>query len=300
MKTINRSQLIELYKSLKETKPNRPIVIWGLSLTGRFSILEDIYSNRLSSYPDIPFEGNNKALKDGKLVLRKDNPDYFNQFYIPNSFDHTKEYIDVCVWKKGRKGRIDVSNEGIENAYRYFRFLKERVCPYKPLVWIIDSDSNPKLAPDLETYADVYDYQLTCEDWIEYAESINVSPIIINFIQKHKEFINDEYVHYTGEKHKRCIGYVWKRIDRKFKAIIANDDKELYGELIDDLCHKYGDLYIELKAHGTIKENLPLLCLLVLIHLLPFCQVHARNEIIQAFAEMYNLTNYLPKKFKVI
>ena len=289
MKIINRSQLIELYKSLKETKPNRPIVIWGLPLTGRFSILKDIYSNRLSFYPDITFEGHNKALKDGKLVLRKDDPNYFIQFYIPNSFDPTKEYIDVCVWIKGRKGRINVSDEGIENAYRYFRFLKEKVCPYKPLVWIIDSDSNPKLAPDLETYADVYDYQLTCEDWIEYAESINVSPIITNFLQKHKEFINEEYVHlYTEEKHKRCIGFVWEQIDREFKAIIANDNKNLYGDL-------YGDLYIELKSQGTTKENLPLFCLLVLIHQLPASRVQAGNEIIQAFAEMYNLTNYLPK-----
>ena len=93
---------------------------------------------------------------------------------------------------------------------------------------------------------------------------------------------------YTEEKHKRCIGFVWEQIDREFKAIIANDNKNLYGDL-------YGDLYIELKSQGTTKENLPLFCLLVLIHQLPASRVQAGNEIIQAFAEMYNLTNYLPK-----
>lgn len=292
MKTINRSQLIELYKSLKETKPNRPIVIWGLPLTGRFSILEDIYSNRLSFYPDIPFEGNNKALKDGKLVLRKDNPDYFNQFYIPNSFDHTKEYIDVCVWIKGRKGRINVSDEGIENAYRYFRFLKEKVCPYKPLVWIIDSDSNPKLAPDLETYADVYDYQLTSEDWIEYAESINVSPIIINFIQKHKEFINEEYMHlYSKVKHKICIGFIWEEIDRELKKIIKNEDDDFCDVIYDDLCKELR----EIKSLSDTKEKLPLYCL-SLLKLGNFrLSVNTKEKIARAFAEMYNLTDYLPK-----
>lgn len=291
MKTINRSQLIELYKSLKENKPSRPVVIWGLSLTGRFSILKDIYSNRLGSYPDIPFKGHNKALKDGKLVLRKDDPNYFNQFYIPNSSDHTKEYIDVCVWIKGRKGRIDVSNEGIENAYRYFRFLKEKVCPYKPLVWIIDSDSNPKLAPDLETYADVYDYQLTSEDWIEYAESINVSPIIINFIQKHKEFINDEYVHYTGEKHKRCIGFVWEQIDRELKRIIKNEDDNFCDVIYDDLCKELQ----EIKSLSDTKEKLPLYCLSLLKTGNFRLSVNIKEKIVRAFAEMYNLTDYLPK-----
>lgn len=288
MKTINRSQLIELYKSLKETKPNRPIVIWGLPLTGKFSILKDIYSNRLSSYPDILFEGHNKALKEGKLVLRKDNPDYFNQFYIPNSFDHTKEYIDVCVWIKGRKGRINVSDDGIENAYRYFRFLKENVCPYKPLVWIIDSDSNPQLAPDIETYADVYNYQLTSEDWIEYAESINVSPIIINFIQKHKEFINEEYVHYTEEKHKRCIGFVWEQIDRELKRIIKNEDDDF---IYDDLCKELQ----EIKSLSDTKEKLPLYCLSLIKTGNFRLSVNTKEKIVRAFAEMYNLTNYLPK-----
>lgn len=292
METINRSQLIELYKSLKETKPNRPIVIWGLPLTGRFSILEDIYSNRLGFYTDIPFKGHNKALKDGKLVLRKDNPDYFNQFNIPNSFDHRKDYIDVCVWIKGRKGRIDVSNEGIENAYRYFRSLKENVCPYKPLVWIIDSDSNPQLAPDIETYADVYNYQLTSEDWIEYAESINVSPIIINFIQKHKEFINDEYVHYTGEKHKRCIGFVWEQIDRELKRIIKNEADDFCDVIYDDLCKELR----EIKSLSDTKEKLPLYYLSLIKTGNFRLSVNIKEKIVRTFAEMYNLTDYLPKK----
>lgn len=291
MKIINRSQLIELYKSLKETKPNRPIVIWGLSLTGRLSILKDIYSNRLGSDPDISFEGHNKALKDGKLVLRKDNPDYFDQFYIPNSFDHTKEYIDVCVWTKGRKGRINVSDEGIENAYRYFRFLKENVCPYKPLVWIIDSDSNPQLAPDIETYADVYNYQLTSEDWIEYAESINVSPIIINFIQKHKEFINNEYEHYTGEKHKICIGFVWEQIDIELKRIIKNEDDDFCDVIYDDLRKELQ----EIKSQSDTKEKLPLYCLSLIKTGNFRLSVNTKEKIVRAFAEMYNLTNYLPK-----
>lgn len=292
MKTINRSQLIELYKSLKETKPNRPIVIWGLPLTGRFSILEDIYSNRLGFYTDIPFEGHNKALKDGKLVQRKDNPDYYNQFDIPNSFDHTKEYIDVCVWIKGRKGRINVSDDGIENAYRYFRFLKENVCPYKPLVWIIDSDSNPQLAPDIETYADVYNYQLTCEDWIEYAESINVSPIIINFLQKHKEFINEEYVHlYAGEKHKICIGFVWELIDSELKRIIKNEDDDFCDVIYDDLCKELR----EIKSLSDTKEKLPLYCLSLIKTGNFRLSVNTKEKIVRAFAEMYNLTNYLPK-----
>ena len=253
MKIINRSQLIELYKSLKENKPSRPVVIWGLYLTGKLSIIKEIYAGRMCEGSENPMEGHNYALKNGKVVRRVDDPDYFNQYYLP--FDPSKEYVDICLWKAGRYSHLT------DEDYRYFRFLVAEVCPYKSLVWIIDSYENPKLAPDLETYADVYDYQLTCEDWIEYAESINVSPIIINFLQKHKEFINvEETDFWSEEKHKRCLGSVWEQIDREFKAIIANDNKNLYGDL-------YGDLYIELKSQGTTRENLPLFCLLVLIFL---------------------------------
>ena len=286
MKTINRSQLIELYKSLKENKPSRPVVIWGVVGTGKLSIIKEIYAGRMCEGIQNPMEGHNYALKNGKVVRRADDPDYFNQYYLP--FDPSEEYVDICLWMAGRYSRLT------DEDYRYFHFLAKEVCPYKPLVWIIDSTVNPKLAPDLETYADIYDYQLTCEDWIEYAKSINVSPIIIDFLQKHTEFINvEETDFWSKEKYKRCLGGHWEEIDREFKAIIANDNKNhLYG-------HLYGDLYIELKSQGTTKENLPLFCLLALIHPLRGHQVQAGNEIIQAFAEMYNLTDYLPK-IKVI
>ena len=282
MKTINRSQLIELYKSLKENKPSRPVVIWGLTLTGKLSIIKEIYAGRMCEGIQNPMEGHNYALKNGKVVRRADDPDYFNQYSLP--FDPSEEYVDICLWMAGHYSPLT------DKDYRYFRFLAKEVCPYKPLVWIIDSTINPKLASDLKTYADIYDYQLTCEDWIEYAKSINVSPIIIDFLQKHKEFFNvEETDSWSEEKHKRCLGSEWEEIDREFKEIIANDNmNHLYGAL-------YGDLYIELKSQGTTKENLPLFCLLALIHPLRGHQVQAVNEIIQAFAKMYNLTNYLPK-----
>ena len=284
MKTINRSQLIELYKSLKENKPSRPVVILGLSLTGKLSIIKEIYAGRMCEGIQNPMEGHNYALKNGKVVRRADDPDYFNQYSLP--FDPSEEHVDICLWMAGRC--LPLTDED----YRYFRFLAKEVCPYKPLVWIIDSTENPKLAPDLETYADVYDYRLTCEDWIEYAKSINVSSIITDFLQEHKEFFNvEETDSWSEDKFKRCLGGHWEEIDREFKEIIANDDN-LYGAL-------YGDLYSELKSQGTTEENLPLFCLLALIHLLRAHQVQAVNEIIQAFAEMYNLTDYLPK-IKVI
>lgn len=276
MKTINRSQLIELYKSLKENKPSRPVVIWGLVGTGKWSIIKEIYAGRMCEGIQNPMEGHNYALKNGQVVRRAADPDYFQQYHLP--FDPSEENVDICLWMAGRC--LPLTDED----YRYFRFLAKEVCPYKPLVWIIDSTINPKLAPDLETYADVYDYQLTCEDWIEYAESINVSPIIIDFLQKHKEFFNvEETDSWSEEKSKRCLGSEWKEIDREFKAIIANDD------------NLYGDLYSELKLQGTTEENLPLFCLWALIHPLRGHQVQAGNEIIQTFAEMYHLTGYLPK-----
>ena len=276
MKTINRSQLIELYKSLKETKPNRPVVIWGLTLTGKLSIIQEIYAGRMCVECRNPMERYNYALKNGKVVRRADDPDFFNQYYLP--FDPSKENVDICLWKAGRDFHLT------DEDYRYFRFLAKEVCPYKPLVWIIDATENPKLAPDLETYADVYDYQLTCEDWIEYAESINVSPIIIDFLQKHKEFFNVEETDFLSkEKYKRCLGRFWGMIDGEFKRIIANDD------------NLYGDLYLELKSQGTTEENLPLFCLWALIHQFTTYNVQAADEIIQAFVEMYNLTDYLPK-----
>ena len=285
MKTINRSQLIELYKSLKETKPSRPVVIWGLVGTGKLSIIKEIYAGRMCEGIQNPMEGHNYALKNGKVVRRADDPDYFDQYSLP--FDPSEEYVDICLWMAGRS--LPLTDED----YRYFHFLAKEVCPYKPLVWIIDSTINPKLAPDLETYADIYDYQLTCEDWIEYAKSINVSPIIIDFLQKHKEFFNVEETDFgSEEKCKRCLGSEWEEIDREFKEIIANDNKNLCGAL-------YGDLYIELKSQGTTEENLPLFCLLALIHPLRGHQVQAGNEIIREFAKMYNLTDYLPK-IKVI
>ena len=276
METINRSQLIELYKSLKENKPSRPVVIWGLTLTGKLSIIKEIYAFRMCEGSRNPMEGHNYALKNGTVVRRADDPDFFNQYYLP--FDPSKEKVDVCLWKAGRYSHLT------DEDYRYFRFLAKEVCPYKPLVWIIDSYENPKLAPDLETYADVYDYQLTCEDWIEYAESINVSPIIIDFLQKHKEFFNVEETDLSKEKYKRCLGCVWKWIDGEFKRIIAND----YNLYVDH------DLYIELKSQGTTEENLPLFCFWALIHVLRAHRVQAADEIIQAFVEMYNLTDYLP------
>ena len=277
MKTINRSQLIELYKSLKENKPSRPVVIWGLTLTGKLSIIKEIYAFRMCEGSRNPMEGHNYALKNGTVVRRADDPDYFNQYYLPSDFDPSKEKVDVCLWKSGRDFHLT------DEHYRYFRFLAKEVCPYKPLVWIIDSTKNPKLAPDLETYADVYDYQLTCEDWIEYAKSINVSPIIIDFLQKHKEFFNVEETDLSKEKYKRCLGFFWKMIDGEFKRIIANDD------------NLYGDLYLELKSQGTTEENLPLFCLWALMDQFITYPVQADNEIIQTFAEMYHLTDYLPK-----
>ena len=147
MKTINRSQLIELYKSLKENKPSRPVVIWGLTLTGKLSIIKEIYAFRMCEGIQNPMEGHNYALKNGKVVRRADDPDYFNQYSL--SFDPSEEHVDICLWMAGRC--LPLTDED----YRYFRFLAKEVCPYKPLVWIIDSSINPKLAPDLETYADV-------------------------------------------------------------------------------------------------------------------------------------------------
>lgn len=276
MKTINRSQLIELYKSLKENKPSRPVVIWGLTLTGKLSIIKEIYVGRMCEGSKNPMEGNNYALKNGKVVRRADDPDYFNQYSLP--FDPSKENVDICLWMAGHYSPLT------DKDYRYFRFLAKEVCPYKPLVWIIDSTENPKLAPELETYADVYDYQLTCEDWIEYAKSINVSPIIIDFLQKHKEFFNVEETDFLSkEKYKRCLGRFWGMIDGEFKRIIAND------------YNSYDDLYPELKSKGTTEENLPSFCLWALLHQFITYKVQAADEIIQAFVEMYNLTDYLPK-----
>lgn len=250
MKSITRPRLIELYESLKDAKMSRPIVIYGLELTGKYSIIKEIYDNRLFRIDQKPVASFNPIEKF--------------------------EYIDVFVYTAGRHKRLT------EEDVKYFQFLAENICPHKPLVWLINSTANPELSSDIMSLADVYDYQLMCTDWIEYAKSKNMSPIIIDFLEKHNEYVIMTETNRFGEKYKCCLGDVWFDVDRTLK-----------GALIQE--KKYGDHWLIEKVHslGSDENNLPLLYMMAMSDVLPSRNVWSKVEIIKSFSEMYELEVYL-------
>lgn len=174
METINNVQLKEVVRDFLLTpNPSQPLLIWGRPMTGKMTIIDGVV----------------EEMKFYKLL---NNEDKYGRFDIRK--------IEILKSLKIDIGSFDTDSAekfAFENFFSCYRmiFTPQSDKPHIIIQGDIRDEDNDNAiisAVNQQCNALAYKYELTLQDWCEWAtETRRIHPYIVHFVKQHPQWFYD-------------------------------------------------------------------------------------------------------------